>query len=119
MTFVDGKYVPRSDVPCATPEGVMLVKDVAALLGLRPKTVLSYLKESRETVGDKRGRYADHPFPPPRGRLHPTTVLWWKVEDAEAIREWDRLRPTQSHGRGRQAPGLRGPNPRKRKETGP
>jgi hypothetical protein len=102
---------PASDVPDAKPEGILLVPDVARILGVKPGTVRSYLKESQPMVGEKPGRYADHPFPKP-GRLAPATTLWWPASAEKDIREWDNDRPTQSHGKGRQAPGPRGPSKR-------
>lgn len=95
----------------ATPQGILLVGDVARILGVKPSTVRSYLKESKEMVGDKPGRYANHPFPAPL-KMDPATTLWWPADAEKAIREWDKDRPTQSHGKGRQAPGPRGPQGR-------
>ncbi len=109
MTFQKGQYVPpREDVPPTAPDGMLLVADIAKMLNVKPQTVLAYRKESKPMVGNKPGRYADNPFPPPRGRLAPTTALWWHRDDEKAIREWDKARLTQSHGKGRQVPGPRG-----------
>lgn len=118
MAFIPGQhYPPRQDVPATTPDNMLLVKDIAEMLGVSRTTVLAYRKESKPLVGDKPGRYANHPFPAPRGRLTPSTALWWHKDDEQAIREWDKNRPTQSHGKGRQAPGPRGPIRSKRKES--
>lgn len=99
---------PSAPVPTDRPEGILLVEDVARILGVTPGTVLSNLKHSKPMVGKKPGRYANHPFPAPR-RMAPATTLWWPASAAEEIRAWDKGRLTQSHGKGRQAFGPRGP----------
>ncbi len=125
VTHSPPKLIPGSAQDVVTPgkpAGVLLVKDVAALWSriahreIKPTTVRSYLKESHPMVGDKPGRYADNPMPQPR-RLAPSSTLWWPAEQEKDLIEWYKARPTQSHGKGRQAPGPRGPNPRRRKET--
>lgn len=110
MTITATEHAPPR-VPAATPPGILLVGDVARILGVKPATVRSYIKESRPMVGEVPGRYAEHPFPEPR-RLDPSTTLWWPADAEREIRQWDRDRPTQSHGKGRQAPGPRGPQRR-------
>ncbi len=111
MTTATATAPPVDIVPAATPQGILLVKDVAEMLGVARSTVLSYLKESRPMVGTKPGRYAGHPFPEPK-RMAPATTLWWPASAAAKIRAWDAARPTQSHGKGRQAKGKRGPDRR-------
>lgn len=120
VTNAPPKLIPGSAqdvVAPGKPAGVLLVRDVAALWSriahreIKPTTVRSYWKESQPMVGDKRGRYADNPMPQPR-RLAPSTTLWWPADQEAELIAWFRSRPTQSHGRGRQAPGPRGPQRR-------
>lgn len=111
MTMTATEHAPPL-APSATPKGILLVEDVARILRVKPATVRAYVKESKPLVGDKPGRYADHPFPTPR-RMAPATTLWWPAEVEAEIREWSKDRPTQSHGKGRQAPGPRGPMQRR------
>lgn len=68
--------------------------DVAAILGVKPKSVSQYLVESRPP-----GRYAKHPFPPPDGYIG--RGPWWRRDRAEEIREWAAQRPGKGVGGGR------------------
>jgi hypothetical protein len=84
---------------------MLLIEDVATLLGptIKPKTVSTYLTESREQVGKgaraRRGRYASHPFPVPDGTVG--RAPWWRLERADEIRQWAADRPGQGVGGGR------------------
>lgn len=71
---------------------------VAALLGptIKPKTVSQYLTESRPG-----GRYEQHTFPTPNGRIG--RAPWWALDRADEIREWNANRPGQGVGGGRPA----------------
>ncbi|MEU2169596.1 hypothetical protein ACH47V_26450 [Micromonospora chersina] len=66
---------------------------VAVLLGVEPKTISQYLTESRPG-----GRYAQHPFPAPGGRLG--RAPWWHPGRADEIRDWDAEWPGQGVGGG-------------------
>lgn len=67
---------------------------VAAILGVKPKSVSQYLTESK---GE--GRYTKHPFPKPDGYIG--RGPWWHREREQEIREWDTKRPGQGAGGGR------------------
>lgn len=82
---------------------MMLIADVAALLGegVKPKTVSQYLAESRTGLGrdgKRKGRYADHPFPEPDGRVG--RAPWWRLERRAEILAWAAERPGQGAGGG-------------------
>ncbi len=80
-------------------------EDVAELLGptIKARTVSTYLYESRPLVGagdnQRRGRYADHPFPEPDG--YHGKAPWWRIERKAEIVEWKESRPGQGVGGGR------------------
>lgn len=82
---------------------VLLIADVAELLGVKQKTISTYLTESRDVVGRgaraRRGRYASHPFPAPND--HFGRIPWWHQDRADEIRAWDAERPGQGVGGGR------------------
>lgn len=67
---------------------------VAAILGVKPKTISQYLSESK---GE--GRYAKHPFPVPDG--HIGRGPYWLLSREAEIREWDAKRVGQGVGGGR------------------
>lgn len=67
---------------------------VGELLGVKPKTISQYLLESKQG-----GRYADHPFPAPHGRVGNSP--YWLPEQADEIRQWDATRVGQGKGGGR------------------
>ncbi len=67
---------------------------VAALLGLKPKSISTYLTESREG-----GRYEKHPFPKPDGTIG--RAPWWRPERKGELLEWAAKRPGQGAGGGR------------------
>ncbi len=67
---------------------------VAALLGLKPKSISTYLTESREG-----GRYEKHPFPQPDGTIG--RAPWWHPSRREELLEWAAARPGQGAGGGR------------------
>lgn len=67
---------------------------VAALLGVKPKTISQYLVESH---GD--GRYVAHPFPAPDGYIG--RGPWWRREREAEIHAWAAARPGQGVGGGR------------------
>jgi hypothetical protein len=77
----------------------MNIADVAALLGpnIKSKTVSTYLYESQAQIGrgerQRRGRYADHPFPAPNG--HEGKAPWWRIERQAEILAWAASRPGQ------------------------
>lgn len=70
------------------------IRGVAAILGVRPKTVSQYLTESK---GE--GRYAGHPFPSPNGYIGKSP--WWMRRRVAEIRKWAQRRPGQGAGGGR------------------
>lgn len=67
---------------------------VAALIGVKPKSVSQYLVESKPP-----GRYAKHPFPMPDGYIG--RGPWWRVERTAEIKEWAANRPGRGAGGGR------------------
>jgi hypothetical protein len=67
---------------------------VAALIGVRPKTISQYLVES-----GPEGRYADHPFPAPDGRIG--RGPYWLRKREKEIRKWAETRAGQGAGGGR------------------
>jgi hypothetical protein len=69
---------------------------VAALLGLKPKSISQYLTESRPG-----GRYERHPFPAPDGTIG--RAPWWHPKREDEIRAWAAARPGQGAGGGRPA----------------
>lgn len=81
---------------------VLTIRDVAKLLGptTSPATVSKYLAESRPgpRADGKPRRYADHPFPPPDGRLG--SAPWWKPSRADEIKTWAATRPGRGAGGG-------------------
>jgi hypothetical protein len=80
---------------------VLGIADVADFLGVTPATISQYLSESRPLVGsiNRKGRYADHPFPEPNGRIGNSP--WWSNDRAEEIQAWAASRPGQGAGGGR------------------
>ena len=90
----------------ARREPPVLTRDaVAELLGLTPKSISTYLTESRETVGvgakARRGRYADHPFPAPDDYIG--RGPWWHPARKDELLKWAASRPGQGAGGGRPA----------------
>lgn len=79
---------------------VLTIAEVAALLGpsIKPKTVSQYLSESRPKKGRK-GRYEEHPFPEPDGRIG--RAPWWLPSRETEILTWAAERPGQGVGGGR------------------
>lgn len=67
---------------------------VAALLGLKPKSISTYLTESREG-----GRYEKHPFPKPDGTIG--RAPWWNPKRRDELLKWAAERPGQGAGGGR------------------
>lgn len=67
---------------------------VAALIGVRPKTISQYLVESKPP-----GRYQDHPFPAPDGYIG--RGPYWLRRREQDIRKWAESRPGQGAGGGR------------------
>lgn len=67
---------------------------VAAILGVRAKTISQYLSESK---GD--GRYVDRPFPAPDGYIG--RGPWWYRRREREIRAWASARPGRGVGGGR------------------
>lgn len=67
---------------------------VAALIGVRPKTISQYLVESKPP-----GRYQDHPFPTPDGYIG--RGPYWLRRREQDIRKWAAERPGQGAGGGR------------------
>jgi len=59
---------------------------VAELLGVAPKTISQFLVESKDG-----GRYAEHPFPEPDGRIG--RGPYWLAAKRQTIIEWDAARP--------------------------
>lgn len=59
---------------------------VAELLGVAPKTISQFLVESKPG-----GRYAEHPFPAPDGRIG--RGPYWLATRRKVIVEWDESRP--------------------------
>ncbi len=80
-------------------------EDVAKLLGpdIKGKTVSTYLYESRPLVGkgprERRGRYADHPFPEPDD--YHGKAPWWGLDRRTEILTWAAERKGQGVGGGR------------------
>lgn len=76
-------------------EPLVLNRDaVAVLLGLRPKSISTYLTESREG-----GRYDKHPFPKPDGYIG--RGPWWAGTRRDELLAWAAARPGQGVGGGR------------------
>lgn len=93
----------RAASPAAhrVPAGVMMVADVAALWGVTPSTVWSYRKESRDLVGNRKGRYADNPMPEPAGYMSASKKgPWWREDQRQALADWFQSRPGRAHGTG-------------------
>jgi hypothetical protein len=67
---------------------------VGQILGVSPETVSKYLIGSR-----KGGRYVDHPFPEPDGRIG--RAPYWSPDRKEEIIAWGDGRPGQGAGGGR------------------
>lgn len=59
---------------------------VAELLGVAPKTISQFLVESKPG-----GRYSEHPFPTPDGRIG--RGPYWLAARRQDIVEWDESRP--------------------------
>jgi len=74
---------------------VLTSEDVARVLGVKSRTVRQYLYESSRPDG----RYANHPFPKPAGRIG--RWPYWLPEQEQEIREWDAGRAGQGVGGGR------------------
>jgi hypothetical protein len=73
---------------------VLDLDGVGEILGVKGKTISQYLAESKG-----KGRYADHPFPAPHGRIG--NGPYWLLEQADEIRQWDATRVGQGKGGGR------------------
>lgn len=73
-----------------------VVKILAGVTGKepRPKTISQYLVESKPG-----GRYADHPFPKPNGRLGRSP--WWAKGREQEFVTWQLGRVGQGQGGGR------------------
>jgi hypothetical protein len=67
---------------------------VAKFLGVSVKSISQYLTESREG-----GRYADHPFPKPDGRIG--RGPWWNKKRKAEFLKWQEARPGRGVGGGR------------------
>lgn len=104
------KTTPPPTAPVGPP-GALLVADVARIWTeerrkrkpgapeVSPRTVLSYLKESRKT--SKFARYKNNPVPAPAGYLAANNrFVWWKAEQEQALRDWWANRPGHGHGTG-------------------
>lgn len=75
---------------------VLYTADVAELLGVKAATIRHYRADSLPG-----GRYADHPFPQPDGKVG-SLVYWEQVREQE-LREWAAKRPGKGAGGGRPA----------------
>jgi hypothetical protein len=75
---------------------VLGIADVGEILKLSPETITRYMRESR---GD--GRYVDHPFPAPDGRV--SNSPYWLPVRVEELRNWRSSRPGRGVGGGRPA----------------
>jgi len=76
---------------------VLTTQEVAALLGVKRKTIRQYRSES------KKGRsYADHPFPAPWRYVGRSPV--WLDSQIPDIKEWAQTRIGQGKGGGRPWP---------------
>jgi hypothetical protein len=76
---------------------VKILNDARALEDKRPlksKTISQFLVESKAG-----GRYAEHPFPPPDGRVGKSPV--WKRGREQEFVTWDEGRVGQGRGGGR------------------
>lgn len=77
-----------------TDPNLRTTADVARLLGVKPATIRHYRADSLPG-----GRYAEHPFPAPDGKLG--AAPYWRAERDEEIRKWAADRPGQGAGGGR------------------
>lgn len=68
--------------------------DLARLLGVQPATIRHYRADSLPG-----GRYENHPFPEPDGKLG--AAPYWEPGRDEEIRKWAATRPGQGVGGGR------------------
>lgn len=86
----------RSPTQVSNEEGMPVLDRtaVAAILGVRPKTISQYLSESK---GD--GRYVDRPFPAPDGYIG--RGPWWYRRREREIQRWAASRPGRGVGGGR------------------
>lgn len=83
------------------PDGILLVDDLAKMLGVKSPSIWQYMKESKEFVGGRPGRYFGNPFPPPCGYMNAgKKVPWWRQSRRGEVREWDRRRLGLGHGTG-------------------
>lgn len=107
MTAVQ-EHAPPPPAASTSPAGILLAEDVARIWSrvagrpIKASTVRSYIKESKPMVGSKPGRYADNPMPAPN-HMWPATTAWWPADQEAELIAWFKSRPTQSHGKGRQA----------------
>jgi hypothetical protein len=72
---------------------VLKREEVAALLGIKPKSVSQYLVESKEG-----GKYEKNPFPAPDDYFGRSP--WWAEDRADEILKWAAKRPGQGAGGG-------------------
>ncbi len=81
---------------------VLTIAAVAELIGVKPHTISQYLAESKpcgtRSGKPRRGRYEDHPFPPPDDYFGKSP--WWAPSRADEIRDWDARRAGQGKGGG-------------------
>jgi hypothetical protein len=77
-------------------DAVLTTADVASLLGVKPATIRHYRADSLPG-----GRYADHPFPAPNGKVGP--LVYWNLDREQEIRDWAASRPGSGVGGGRPA----------------
>jgi len=75
---------------------VLYTADVAELLGVKPATLRHYRADSLPG-----GRYADHPFPQPDGKVG--SLVYWNTDREQEIRNWAATRLGKGAGGGRPA----------------
>lgn len=79
-------------------EAVLTTADVASLLGVKAATIRHYRADSLPG-----GRYAEHPFPKPDGKIGP--LAYWNLGRERELLDWSAMRAGKGAGGGRPAHG--------------
>jgi hypothetical protein len=91
----------NTDPTPTAPPGTMRVADVAKMWGVQPGTVSQYMKESKQLVGSRPGRYANNPVPRPDGYTGASRKgPWWTDDRREELNVWFNSRLGLAHGTG-------------------
>lgn len=82
-------------------DAVLTTADVAGLLGVKAATIRHYRADSLPG-----GRYEAHPFPQPDGKVG--SLVYWKLDREQELRDWAAKRPGKGVGGGQPAHKNRG-----------